>query len=105
VTASAWLEALDAYASDIARLRRQLGEMLDDAPTELGAIGVRFEQLPGDLPPELATYARAVVADAMVLEEEMAIVQRGIGAELGRARRRSIASVADPTGSRFDARA
>jgi hypothetical protein len=81
----AWVEALDDFAAELARQRTLLEEMAADADASATLPGLNY-QFPSDLgpmPPDLATYARAVLADSLLLEEQMAKVSASIAGELG----------------------
>lgn len=83
MSATGWLRALDEFAAEVAR-RREAASALGDDFLARGLEPLRFA-FPtdlGPLPPDLATYARAVLADALLLEDELDVIGAGMRAEL-----------------------
>lgn len=102
--ANRWLEALDAYADEISRLRAAAKSALDDPGSAEPIVSLHaFPSDLGPLPADLETYARAVHADAMLLADELAIVRRIVERDLTALRdaRRDLGS-ATIVGARFD---
>ena len=85
---TAWVEALDTFAAELARQRSLLEELAADPESDrtVPALAYAFPDHLGPLPPDLATYARAVLADSLVLEEHMMRVSGSIAEDLGSTR-------------------
>ena len=80
----AWVDALDAFAAELARQRALLEELAADADATVTVppLAYEFPQDLGPLPPDLAVYARAVLADSLMLQEQMDRVSESIAGEL-----------------------